>query len=162
MKIRVLFVCLGNICRSPLAEAVLKKMVAEQGFDDQIQVDSAGTGSWHSGELPDRRARETAAIHAAPINHRARQISSRDFQDFDYIIGMDRSNIQNIRHWPGAIPEKISLMMDWSDNHKGQEVPDPYYGEMDGFEQVYKLLVEANSGLMNHLKNELLAAATSA
>ncbi len=151
MPIKVLFVCLGNICRSPLAEAVFRQMVDDRGLTGQFEIDSAGTGSWHTGEPADRRARATADRHGCPTTHRARQVTARDFDHFDYVIAMDASNVENLKEWPGARPEKISLMLDWDPTATLIEVPDPYYGENDGFESVYDMLVPACEGLLNSI-----------
>lgn len=157
MKIRVLFVCLGNICRSPLAETIFRHQVMAAGLEERFEIDSAGTGSWHIGELPDRRTREVALRHDCPTTQPARQVTPQDFEHFDVIIAMDRSNVENLRAWLGAKPEKVSLMMQWHPNPPCDEVPDPYYGELDGFEHVYELLVPACEGLLAAMKERLLS-----
>ena len=137
---RVLMVCLGNICRSPLAEGILKHKIQQRGLD--WTVDSAGTGSWHSGELPDRRSIAVAKKYGIDLtDQRARQFRASDFTDFDKIFVMDRSNRQNVlRLAPNdALAAKVDLMLNQS--HPGQdlEVPDPYHDD-NGFEAVFKML----------------------
>lgn len=154
-KMRVLFVCLGNICRSPLAETIFQKLVRERGLVQRVEADSAGTGSWHVGSLPDPRARNIAERHHAATNHRARQIVSEDFRLFDHIIALDQSVRESLMRWNGADPTKISLMMDWLPENAGTDVPDPYYGELEDFEVVYDMVLPACKMLLDACERSL-------
>ncbi len=141
--IHVLFVCLGNICRSPLAEGIFKKLVEERKLEDKIRVDSAGTSGWHIGDLPDPRTEAIAGEHGISLDHLGRQLLREDLQKFDYIIAMDISNYEHIRilYGPEEDPEgQLFLMRDFDDTGTGKDVPDPYYGGDDGFEKVYEML----------------------
>ncbi|MCB0525100.1 MAG: low molecular weight protein-tyrosine-phosphatase [Saprospiraceae bacterium] len=140
---RILMVCLGNICRSPLAEGIMKSKVAQNGLN--WTVDSAGTGGWHSGELPDPRSRSTARQHGIDISdQRARQFRPQDFDDFDRIFVMDSQNFRDVirqaRNESDSL--KVSLMLEESHPGENRSVPDPYYDD-DGFEQVYQMLDDA-------------------
>jgi protein-tyrosine phosphatase len=153
-KIRVLFVCLGNICRSPLAEGVFAGLVRERGLDNRIACDSAGTSGWHIGDRPDPRTIETAEKHGLRLDHLGRKFVSGDFQRFDYILAMDRQNYADIRSVPGYReydPERLKLMRDYDDREPGGDVPDPYYGGMDGFEQVYGILHRSCGRLLDDI-----------
>ena len=150
----VLFVCLGNICRSPLAEGIFRFHVDELGLTDVLMIDSAGTGGWHEGEPPDRRSIAVAARHDIDLTAlRARQVQASDFESFDLIIGMDKSNVANLhRIAPESAKDRIHLFStlaldaDW-------DVPDPYYGGPDGFEAVYQMLSEGCMSLAERLKS---------
>ena len=133
MTTRVLFVCLGNICRSPLAEAAFRKAAADAGI--AVEVDSAGTAAYHVGEPPDPRSIAEAARHGIAIDHyRGRQLAASDFRDFDWIIGMDRSNMANIqRVAPADGSARIAMLLDLVPDRAGSEVADPWYGGEDGF-----------------------------
>lgn len=136
---KVLFVCLGNICRSPIAEGIFQHMVNETSSD--IYVDSAGTASYHLGELPDKRARQVCEERGIKLTHRARAFSKNDFDQFDYILAMDNQNLANILNLkPTHSRAIVQLMRDFDPKHKGAEVPDPYFGEMDGFVEVFEML----------------------
>lgn len=146
-KIRILFVCLGNICRSPAAEGVMKAIVAAEGDEARFEIDSAGTGSYHIGDLPDRRMRIHARRRGLELDHICRQVRESDFDDFDLIIGMDSSNIANLRRI-APTPEaerKIHSMGEWIGIGGGHydHVPDPYYEGAEGFELVLDLLEDA-------------------
>lgn len=150
-KTAILFVCLGNICRSPLAEGVFRSVVEKAGKSHFYHIDSAATGSWHVGDPPDPRMIETANRHGTDLsNQRCRKIAPNDFYGFDLIICMDRSNIHNVEAiMPADATAKISMFMQFS---LGQdiEVPDPYYMEAkDGFEQVYRMVLEASNALLD-------------
>lgn len=135
----VLFVCLGNICRSPMAEAMMIHKLKAKGIE--MRVESAGTGDWHVGDWPDPRTLQVLESHGVPRVSRARQVKNSDFEEFDYIIAMDQSNLTNLLQLKGAKPEKISLMLDWAEEAKpNQEVPDPYYGDLNDFEELYEML----------------------
>lgn len=151
--IRVLFVCLGNICRSPMAEGLFQHLVDEAGLSDKILIDSAGTGSWHVGERAHRGTRRELKKHGIDYKGRARQISRSDFDNFDYILAMDQSNLRNIR---GMVPENtqahIGLFMDYAPQAGTREVPDPYYS--GGFDRVYALVEMAAEGLLATIREE--------
>jgi len=140
-------VCLGNICRSPLAEGILKTKIEEKGLD--WTVDSAGTGSWHLGEQPDPRSIETADHHGIDIRYqRARQIKPKDLREYDLILAMDSSNYQDIlRLAPDETEEKVSLIMNYAQPGQNQSVPDPYWDD-DGFDQVYQMLDKATDAII--------------
>jgi protein-tyrosine phosphatase len=153
---RICFVCLGNIVRSPLGENMFKYLAEQAGVDERYQVDSAGTGSWHVGESPDRRMRQVAAKHGLKYDGRARQFHPRDFNKFDLIIAMDTENRANLRRL-GRSPQdtaKIHLMREF-DPQAGPNlsVPDPYYGGIDGFEKVYKIVERSCQGLLQALES---------
>jgi protein-tyrosine phosphatase len=142
MTVKILMVCLGNICRSPLAEGILQSKLPK----DKFVVDSAGTGDWHAGQKPDSRSIATAKNRGLDITHqRARQIKTSDFEKFDYIYVMDTSNYSNVvKLAPNTTAkEKVRLMMDALYPGESIEVPDPYYGGDDGFDKVYDMLDEA-------------------
>ena len=155
-KLRLLMVCLGNICRSPTAHGVLQKMIDDKGLQGHIEVDSAGTGGYHAGEPPDPRTISAAAGRGYDLSPlRARQVTAADFGDFDYVIAMDKQNLQELqRHCPSEQQHKLSLLLDYMDGegdsrHKSyDEVPDPYYGGAEGFELVLDLVESACRGLL--------------
>jgi len=146
-------VCLGNICRSPLAEGILKNKVTKAGLD--WAVDSAGIGDWHAGELPDKRSIATAQRFGVDItDQRARQIRKDDLMNFDLILAMDESNLRQIQllaQNSRRVHAQIEMIMNYSEPGKNRAVPDPYYGEMDGFEKVYHMLDEATDHLLDQL-----------
>ena len=152
--VKVLFVCLGNICRSPLAEGVFKQRVKEADLEDKIFVDSAGTSGWHIGEAPDPRSIEVAWQNGIELDSDGRKAISEDFQKFDYIIAMDGNNYSDLKRLPGSSIEgaaKLNLMRDFDDIGKGQDVPDPYYGGDDGFTYVYDLLDRSCRNLLDEI-----------
>ncbi len=144
---RVLFVCTGNICRSPTADAVARQRVAAAGLD--WQIDSAGTGGWHVGEAPDTRAVEAGAARGYDLSVlSAREICLEDFDRFDHLVAMDSSHLRFLRAMPGAgRGGRISLMLDWA-GEPGVDVPDPYYGSVDGFEGVLDMIERGVDGLV--------------
>ena len=150
-SVRILFVCLGNICRSPTAEAVFKREVENAGLTHAIWVDSAGTGSWHIGEPADDRSRNAAARRGVTIDSLARRVTPEDFRRFDYLVAMDRSNRDNLL---GAAPDsvhrrKVYLFRSFDTAAPAHaEVPDPYFGGEDGFDHVFDLCVAASRGLL--------------
>ncbi len=151
---KILFVCLGNICRSPLAECIMRNLV-EQRFDDQIFViDSAGTSGYHQGEESDPRARKVARENGLSITHRARQIQPQDFDKFDLIIAMDGSVKQKIEemgiNW-GKTHHHIELMRKYDDQQSCQDVADPYYGSDEDFRNCYQIILESCKNLEKHL-----------
>jgi len=156
---RVLFVCLGNICRSPAAEGVFLHLLAGSGHEQAFAVDSAGTGGWHVGNPADRRMRAAAARRGIHLPSRARQIEAADLQRFDHILTMDADNLAALRRLerqaPG--PARISPLVQHCRRLEAVEVPDPYYGGERGFEQVLDLLEDACAGLLEDLLAERLA-----
>ncbi|MCF8479150.1 MAG: low molecular weight phosphotyrosine protein phosphatase [Rhodospirillum sp.] len=156
--IRVLFVCTGNICRSPTGEAVLKAKVAEAGLADRIQVDSAGITAYHIGEAPDARSRAAARPRGYSMDgQKARQVEKADFEGFDYILALDRGHFRTLhRACPEALRDRIHMLMDFAIHHaKGGDVPDPYYGAEDGFNTVLTMVEDACDGLLADLKARL-------
>ncbi len=154
MKHKILFVCLGNICRSPAAQGVLQQIVDEAGQADRWEIDSAGIGSWHVGDLPDRRMRVHARQRGLELTHRARQVRAWDFDRFDLIVAMDAQNVADLRAIAPS-PEaerKIVTMMSFIPGAKHDYVPDPYYEGAEGFELVLDLLQDACSALYKSLK----------
>ena len=152
-KISVLFVCLGNICRSPTAHGIFEKLVEQHHLQNRIKIDSAGTGDWHLGKSPDGRAQTYAQKRGYDLSHlRARQISPSDFSDFDYILAMDTQNLADIQLMqPEDYSGHISLFLDFLEGGQGQEVPDPYYGGDQGFELVLDMVEQASSNLLDHI-----------
>lgn len=143
MSKSVLFVCLGNICRSPLAEAALRQECADSGLN--VIVDSAGTGDWHVEQPPDERAQVVAARNGVDIGHlRARQVTASDFHDFDHIIALDNQNLRDLMTLRPAKPlSELSLLFDHVEGRAGEDVADPYYGGEDGFDQTWAEVTEA-------------------
>ncbi|MEJ2618948.1 MAG: low molecular weight phosphotyrosine protein phosphatase [Candidatus Thiodiazotropha sp.] len=157
-KVKVLFVCMGNICRSPTAQGVFRDIVEKSGLDDQIGTDSAGTIDYHAGGKPDRRARETANKRGIDLNDlRARQVTVADFEQFDYVLAMDHSNYEDLKALcPPGEAHRLHLFMDFAPNRTEQEVPDPYYGGAAGFENVFDMVEEASQGLLSHIRQQHL------
>jgi len=155
-SVRVLFVCLGNICRSPSAEGVFRQLVTEQGMTDSVFIDSCGTADWHTGKSPDSRSIEAAGRRGIDLTDlKARQIQSDDLDTFDYVLVMDRSNLADVRDiWRqnGGTEPKLFLEFGRSED---VEVPDPYYGGGQGFEHVLDLIQEASEGLLEHIRGRL-------
>jgi protein-tyrosine phosphatase len=151
-QISVLFVCMGNICRSPTAEGVFRHQVAKAGLDEQIVVDSAGTHAYHVGSPPDRRAKAAAERRGISLGElRARRVSDADFERFDYIIAMDEDNVAHLKdEAPLEHHSKVQLFLEFSSGRQ-VEVPDPYYGGAAGFERVLDLVEEASQGLLETL-----------
>jgi protein-tyrosine phosphatase len=155
--IRVLMVCLGNICRSPMAEGVFRHILEEEGLDGKISVDSAGTGSWHVGESPDIRSVRTAAGHGVTLEGNARQVSPEDFRTFDYIVAMDTSNLHDLERFRGGVggDSALYLLREFDpEGGPGAEVPDPYYGGSRGFEDVFDMVERSSRGLLRHILRE--------
>ena len=151
---RVLFVCLGNICRSPAAEGVFLDLLERENLSDAFEVDSAGTGHWHVGKRADARMRAAAERRGIDLPSRARQIEPEDLTRFDWIITMDDSNLANVRALDpsGSSHDRIVSMTSHCSQHSDAEVPDPYYGGEQGFEHVLDLLEDACSGLLKRLR----------
>ncbi len=152
--IRVLFVCTGNICRSPIAEGVFRQLVAEHGLTESISADSAGTIDYHAGESPDRRAQAAARSRGIDLSGlRARQIRPDDFDRFDHILVMDEDNFTAVRAaCPPARLNRIRRFLDYAPHLGTREVPDPYYGGPKGFESVLDLCTAASTGLLESLR----------
>lgn len=157
-KVKVLFVCMGNICRSPLAHGLFEDRVAKEGLSDRISVDSAGTHAYHVGEKPDPRSQETAMRHGIDLNaQRARKVDASDFQQFDYVIAMDRDNhAQLMGRCSGEHQHKLKLFLEYAPHLDEREVPDPYYGGPEGFEHIYRLIDEAAKGLLTDIRDRHL------
>ncbi len=154
---RLLFVCLGNICRSPAADGVMRDVVEKAGLASRIEIDSAGTEGWHSGKLPDQRMRQAASARGITLDHRARQFKAVDLERFDLILAMDRDNERNIRALDREKrhEDKIRLFCDFCSEHSEREVPDPYYGGPEGFEHVLDLIEDGCEGLLREVKSRL-------
>lgn len=159
MKMKLLFICLGNICRSPAAEGIMRQMLEERALSADILVDSAGIGSWHVGEQPDRRMQKHAARRGYDLSAlRARQFRSDDFRKFDYIVVMDEENYHDVmaRGRVYADARKVLRMKDYFIRYKGQQsVPDPYYGGAEGFERALNLIEDGCEGLLKDLVNKI-------
>ncbi|MFO1404771.1 MAG: low molecular weight protein-tyrosine-phosphatase [Azonexus sp.] len=151
---RILMVCMGNICRSPTAEGVARKLISNNGLGDVVEVDSAGTHGYHVGESPDQRTQRAAAVRGYDLSQqRARKVAPQDLDYFDLILAMDRANLDNLRRM--ASPEqreRIRLFMDYSQGFDDDEVPDPYYGLGHGFDLVLDMVEDAAQGLVKELK----------
>lgn len=155
--IQVLFVCLGNICRSPLAEGVFRKLVNEKGLTEQITCDSAGTHGYHTGSLPDHRARRVAIDYGITLTHHARKLDSNDYVNFDYIAAMDESILAFIQtqyyRSTGFEPKdgQVFLFREFDENHEDLNVPDPYYEDIAAFEQVYEIVQNCSQNFLAYL-----------
>lgn len=151
-KKSVLFVCMGNICRSPTAEGVFRKLVQERGLADRFEIDSAGTHAYHVGEPPDRRAVEAAARRGIALSTiRARQVADEDFDRFDLIVAMDEDNLERLQRLGRTGRARVTLFLEYAASTELRGVPDPYYGGGNGFEQVLDLVEEAAEGLLREL-----------
>jgi len=152
--IRVLFVCLGNICRSPTGEGVFQDLVEREGLSESIAVDSAGTSAFHIGEQPDPRSQAAAIRRGIDLSRQqARRVKAQDFVDFDYLLAMDSENHANLlRMCPAGSEHKVHLMLNFGDGIEGQDVPDPYYIGGDGFEVVLDLIENASNGLLEDIR----------
>lgn len=153
-KIRVLFVCMGNICRSPTAEAVFRRAVDEAGLNNLIECDSAGTHGYHVGEPPDQRAQQAASRRGYDMsNLRGRKVGKIDFEHFDYVVAMDRRNLSLLEALcPAGHADKLVLYCDFHAEYAGREVPDPYYGGPHGFEQVLDMIEAVSESLVAQLR----------
>jgi len=154
---KILFVCMGNICRSPTAEGVFKRHVERAGLADIVQSDSAGTHDYHIGEAPDPRAQSAALTRGYDLSPLcARQVSRADFAEFDYVLAMDEVNLRSLRRLcPPEHASKVRLFLEFASETRVREVPDPYYGGARGFEHVLDLVEDASRGLIEHLKERL-------
>ncbi|MBE9117655.1 low molecular weight phosphotyrosine protein phosphatase [Lusitaniella coriacea LEGE 07157] len=153
MSYKLLFVCLGNICRSPSAENIMNHLIAQAGLSDRISCDSAGTSSYHIGSSPDRRMRAAAKERGIVLEGKARQFEATDFEAFDLILAMDRDNYRDIlfADVDGNYRNKVQLICDFASRHRDREVPDPYYGGKEGFNYVIDLLLDACEGLLQEI-----------
>jgi len=149
-------VCMGNICRSPTAEGVLRRLAREAAVHDTLVIDSAGTHDYHVGAAPDNRAQEAAKQRGYDLSKlRARQVSARDFQEFDYILAMDKDNLAILRRQcPPEHQHKVRLFLSFSERFRDHEVPDPYYGGRQGFDRVLDMVEDAARGLLDKLSQE--------
>lgn len=154
-KIKVLFVCMGNICRSPTAEGVFVKLLKEQDLDQRFLVDSAGTHAYHIGEAPDLRAQKAARERGVELAHiRGRKVIMGDFEDFDFLLAMDNDNYSILLNaCPEPHKDKIKYFLDYAPHLGTREVPDPYYGGNYGFEQVLNMVEEASEGFLKSLRS---------
>ena len=152
--VKVLFVCMGNICRSPTAHGVFQSLVKEEGLEDLIEVDSAGTHSYHIGSPPDLRSQSAARSQGIDLTGlRARRFVSTDFTEFDYLLGMDQTNLAHMLALkPDETRARVNLMLDYSHKFEQQEVPDPYFGE-DGFDLVFEMIDDAARGLLHEIRS---------
>jgi len=157
---RILFVCLGNICRSPTAEAVVRALAAREAPDLDLEVDSAGTAGYHVGEPPDPRAQQAASRRGYDLSAlRARIVEPGDFERFDLILAMDRENLAVLRRRaPTVALERVRLFLEFTTRDGQEDLPDPYYGGLNGFEEVLDLVEEAARGLLTHLRRRVRAA----
>ena len=152
-----MFVCLGNICRSPLAEYVFRDQVSRAGLTGQFDIESSGTGSWHVGELADRRMSKTADVHGIVMkSHRASQFSSTDLSDFDVVLVMDENNLRDVRALDrtGRFRDKVKLFREYDPDPDDYQVPDPYYGGASGFEHVFQIVERTSANLLSNLIKE--------
>jgi protein-tyrosine phosphatase len=153
--IRVLFVCMGNICRSPMAEAVFQEMVKQAGLSDKIQVDSAGTGDWHTGESAHEGTLAVLRRNGIPYNGRARQVTRADLDEFDYVLAMDRQNFSALQRSGTGARGEIRMFLSYA-NDAGTlaetDVPDPYYN--GGFDRVYNLVTQGSAALLAHIRRQ--------
>ena len=154
--VKVLFVCMGNICRSPTAQGVFERLVADNKLVEYIEIDSAGTHAYHIGERPDERASAAALKRGIDLStQKARRVSADDFHVFDYVIAMDSSNYEDLASkCPTEHETKLSLFLEYAEDLEATEVPDPYYGGATGFERVLDLIEKASAGLLAEIRKQ--------
>ncbi len=155
--VRVLFVCLGNICRSPMAEAVFRSLVRDEGLEHRFEIDSAGTSDYHEGEPPDARAREVASARGITLTGRSRPIREGDLHRFDYVLVMDGENLRDVGRLAerAGHADKVRRLREFDPEAGGElDVPDPYYGGREGFERVQEMLERACGGLLEHIRTD--------
>jgi len=152
--VKVLFVCMGNICRSPTAHGVFRDLVRREGLEEAVHIDSAGTHAYHVGEPPDRRSQEAARRRGVLMEDlQARRVEAEDFHAFDYVLAMDQDNYHGLsRICPDRMHDRIHMFMDFAPEMRTREVPDPYYGGASGFEQVLDLVEAAAAGLLAEIR----------
>jgi len=157
MTIKVLFICMGNICRSPTAEGVFRNLVQGAGLAQQILIDSAGTHDYHIGAPPDRRAQAAAVQRGYDLSElRGRQVEKCDFDEFDYILAMDADNLANLNHIkPSQHRARLGLFLEYGQRFTEREVPDPYYGGVQGFDHVLDLVEDAAAGLLAKILQDI-------
>jgi protein-tyrosine phosphatase len=155
---KIVFVCLGNICRSPTAEGIFQHLVKERGLESYFYIDSAGTSAYHIGEPANSKSRQVAERHGVELRSRARRFDEGDLEEFDLILAMDRENYDNLKQLDsnGRYSDKILLMRDFDPQPGDGEVPDPYYGGMDGFQHVFEVLRRSSNELLNELEERIL------
>jgi len=158
MQVKVLFVCMGNICRSPTAEAVFRHCVEQEGLSEVIHIDSAGTHDYHIGDAPDGRTQRVASQRGYDMSAlRGRQVGAVDFARFDYVLAMDEANLAILKRLrPQDAESHLGLFLEFAEKHEEREVPDPYYGGAQGFEHVLDLVEDAANGLLQHIKQQHL------
>lgn len=157
-KVSILFVCMGNICRSPTAEAVFRHYVENAGLSEHIRIDSAGTHDYHIGEPPDARTQRAAEQRGYDMSGlRGRQVEAADFERFDYVLAMDRANLAILQHLAQKRGGDPRLFLEYAKHHREREVPDPYFGGADGFERVLDMVEDAAEGLLQHIREKHLA-----
>lgn len=157
-KVRVLFCCMGNICRSPTAEAVFRRYVENAGLAGHILIDSAGTHDYHIGDAPDARTQRAARLRGYDMSKlRGRQVEAADFGRFDYVLAMDEANLSILQRLrPSNTSAQVGLLLEFAEHHTEREVPDPYYGGSDGFERVLDMVEDAANGLLQHIRQRHL------
>ena len=153
--VKVLFVCMGNICRSPTAEGLFKHLIEEAGLTDSISTDSAGTHAYHIGSPPDQRAQSAASKRGIDLSTlRGRKVETEDFQQFDYVLAMDNSNFSNLQDVAGKAVDNLFMFLNFSEKYSETQVPDPYYGGDQGFEHVLDLIEDASKGLLDDIRKK--------
>ena len=155
--IKLMFICLGNICRSPMAHGYMEYLInKDEQLKNKVIVDSSGTGAWHIGALPDQRMRTMAKTHGIILNHRAQQLSIHDIKNFNYLLAMDQSNLEDIKSLSEGLnlTDKLFKFRDFDTQAIGGDVPDPYYGNANGFENVFKIVQRTSENLLNFIKNK--------
>lgn len=157
-KVRILFCCMGNICRSPTAEVVFRHYVEQAGLTEQFHIDSAGTHDYHIGDLPDARTQRAAKQRGYDMsNLRGRQVEAADFKRFDYVLAMDEANLDILKRLRSSDAQShLGLFLQFAERHSEREVPDPYYGGADGFERVLDMVEDAANGLLQHVRRRHL------
>ncbi|MBO0611742.1 MAG: hypothetical protein RL122_2148 [Pseudomonadota bacterium] len=153
-KVKVIFICMGNICRSPTAQGVFERLVHSQGLTERILIDSAGTHAYHIGKAPDLRSQVAAKGRGLDLSkQRARKVTIADIEEFDYVLAMDRTNLDDLQDMVTAAQrERVRLFMEFAERWNVDEVPDPYYGGNSGFERVLDMVEDAAAGLLAHIR----------